>query len=374
MNAPERIRNVLVSLAWERASSREFLKGMSRYVGLNANWKVSFVSPLELSGTKVMPRPDAIIAKEEAIDDCERLFGSDLPPLAVFGRLTHPAHDRFSFCVDDEAVGEACAHHYLRLGKFAAYAYYAEPDASSFVADRFEGFRRTLRKSRIEVTRIEGDVVRTLAALPKPLAVFCACDRFAASFLEICRGQGLSVPRQISVVGADDDEIVCGFTRPLLSSVRLPHEQLGFAAAEALERRLRSGRPRKATRSVASEIQVISRGSSTPLPPAVHLIQSAIEFVADNANRPIRTADVAKYLGVSRQLLELRFREFGDETLLSVITRIRLDNLCRALRASRLPVGAVSRACGYGNLSYVKTIFRRRFGMTMTEYRAAHIR
>lgn len=42
MNAPERIRNVLVSLAWERASNREFLKGMSRYVGLNANWKVSF--------------------------------------------------------------------------------------------------------------------------------------------------------------------------------------------------------------------------------------------------------------------------------------------------------------------------------------------
>ena len=41
MNAPERIRNVLVSLSWERASNREFLKGMSRCVGLNANWKVA---------------------------------------------------------------------------------------------------------------------------------------------------------------------------------------------------------------------------------------------------------------------------------------------------------------------------------------------
>ena len=370
MNAPERIRNVLVSLALERTSNREFLKGMSRYVGLNANWKVSFVSPSELSRTKVLPRPDAIIAKEDAIGDCKRLFGENLPPLAVFGRLTAPARDCFSFCVDDEAVGEACAHHYLGLGKFAAYAYYAEPNASSFVAARFEGFRRTLRKAGIEVVRIEGDVVRTLAALSKPLAVFCACDCFAASFLEICCEQGLAVPRQVSVIGADDDEIVCGFTRPLLSSVRLPHEQLGFAAAEAIARRLRSGRSRKATQTIASDMRIISRGSSAPLPPAVHLIQNAIEFVADNANRPIRTADVAKHLGVSRQLLELRFREFGNETLLSAITRIRLDNLCRALRASRQPVGTVSRACGYENLSYVKTLFRRRFGMTMTEYRA----
>ena len=373
MGAIERTRKVLVSLSLEWTSNREFLKGVSRYVSLNADWKITFVSPRELSQLEDLPRPDAIIAKEEAIGDCERLFGRDLPPLAVFGRLAKPACDRFSFCVDDEAVGEACAHHYLGLGKFAAYAFYAEPSASSFVVTRFEGFRRTLRKAGIEVARIEGDVVRALAALPKPLAVFCACDRFAASFLEICRGQGLVVPRQVSVIGADNDEIVCGFARPLLSSVRLPHEQLGFAAAEALERRMRSGRTRKAFRTASSEMRIISRGSSAPLPPAVHLIQNAIEFITDNANRPIRTADVAKHLGVSRQLLELRFREFGNETLLSAITRIRLGNLCRALRASVQPVGAVSRACGYENLSYVKTLFRRRFGMTMTEFRSSSV-
>lgn len=374
MVASGRSRTVLIALDLEWNSVREFLKGVSRYVGLNADWKVTFVSHRELSRTRALPRPDAIIARENAVGECVRLFGADLPPLAVFGRAAVAAHDSFSFCVDDMAVGEACARHYLGLGKFAAYAYYAEPSTSSFVTARFEGYRRTLRQAGLDPVRVGEDFRHALAALPKPLAVFCACDRFAASLLEKCRGLGLAVPRQVSVIGADNDEIVCGFARPLLSSVCLPHEQLGFAAAEALERRLRSGRPRKASQTVLSEMRIVSRESSAPLPPAVHLIRNAIEFITDNARRPIRTADVAKHLGVSRQLLELRFREFGGETVLAAITRIRLDGLCRALRASALPVGAVSRACGYDNLPYVKTLFRRRFGMTMTEYRAAAIR
>ena len=36
------------------------------------------------------------------------------------------------------------------------------------------------------------------------------------------------------------------------------------------------------------------------------------------------------------------------------------------------PIKTVSIACGYTSLAYLKTLFKRRFGLTMRDYRAQH--
>ena len=54
--------------------------------------------------------------------------------------------------------------------------------------------------------------------------------------------------------------------------------------------------------------------------------------------RGISARDVATDLGVSRRLADLRFRQFS----------------------------------GYTDLAYLKTPFKRRFGLTMRAYRAQH--
>ena len=80
-------------------------------------------------------------------------------------------------------------------------------------------------------------------------------------------------------------------------------------------------------------------------------------------------ADVVKHLGVSRRLADRRFQQFQHETILEAITRIRLKEVQRRLRNSKLPIVKIAQACGFPDASYLMTLFQKKFGMTMSEWR-----
>ena len=76
---------------------------------------------------------------------------------------------------------------------------------------------------------------------PRPSALFCVNDRAAIGAVLAAVQLGLSVPGDLSVVGYDDDENVAPFLVPALTTVRLPHREMGERAmrvvlAAALDR------------------------------------------------------------------------------------------------------------------------------------------
>ena len=58
-----------------------------------------------------------------------------------------------------------------------------------------------------------------------------ANDRIAKVAADICRVSGIRVPQEIAILGVDDEEMVCNFTSPTLSSVRPAFEAGGYMAA-----------------------------------------------------------------------------------------------------------------------------------------------
>lgn len=67
----------------------------------------------------------------------------------------------------------------------------------------------------------------------RPDAIFCQNDKMASGCFEAIREAGLAVGQDISVVGYDDDEL-CRHLRPQLSTVVLPHREMGAWAVNAL--------------------------------------------------------------------------------------------------------------------------------------------
>ena len=66
-----------------------------------------------------------------------------------------------------------------------------------------------------------------------PTAVFCANDIQAIGALSLCRERGLTVPDDISIIGFDDLPAT-SYTRPKLTTVRVPAHDMGRRAAEIL--------------------------------------------------------------------------------------------------------------------------------------------
>ena len=90
-------------------------------------------------------------------------------------------------------------------------------------------------------------------------AVFCASDLMAAGALGVLQAAGRRVPEDVAVVGYDDSPIATT-TRPALSSVRQPVEEMGREMVHLLTGNLeRNGR---VPRHVVLATELIARASS----------------------------------------------------------------------------------------------------------------
>ena len=98
-------------------------------------------------------------------------------------------------------------------------------------------------------------------------------------------------------------------------------------------------------------------------------MQKALAFIDRNALRKIGVPDVAAHLKVSPSLLSLRFRELQHESVYAAITRVRLDEVKRRLRATHAPIEKISADCGWDNVNVLKNLFKRHEGVSMRAWR-----
>jgi LacI family transcriptional regulator len=68
----------------------------------------------------------------------------------------------------------------------------------------------------------------------RPTAVFCYNDRMAMGAYRAIAELGLSIPRDVSVVGFDDQAPIPESLYPALTTVALPHYEMGAAAVEMI--------------------------------------------------------------------------------------------------------------------------------------------
>ena len=58
-----------------------------------------------------------------------------------------------------------------------------------------------------------------------------------------------------------------------------------------------------------------------------------------------------------------------DGTILQEVQRVQFEKLCRLLTTTDDSIAEIIAACGFGSLSRAKISFRKRFGMSMRDYR-----
>lgn len=75
-----------------------------------------------------------------------------------------------------------------------------------------------------------------------PTAVFCGNDLAALGAMRALAQAGRRVPEDVSIIGADDIALA-RYSSPPLTTIRVPRDQLGQAAFEALQRLVKSKRP-----------------------------------------------------------------------------------------------------------------------------------
>ncbi len=76
--------------------------------------------------------------------------------------------------------------------------------------------------------------LRLLQPEERPTALFCFADRMAMGVYRAAAELGLSIPGDLSVIGFDNQELICDGLFPGLTTVALPHYEMGARAVAQL--------------------------------------------------------------------------------------------------------------------------------------------
>lgn len=379
---------VLILIPPAGADGKGRLTGLYRYLGEGRSWDIilpsTHVEPTREQLADILgPGVDGILVATPFNPALARaLLRAKAPVVALHDSWTHRPRIsyRIHFVFNDHVrIGRLAARYFISLGHFAAHAFLRDTENNRWGRGRMLGFERELAEHGIESRAFtpQHSALRMLdrprfntwlKAQPKPLALFAANDRMAVQAIGACHDLGLRVPTDVAILGVNNDETLVSSCEPRLSSIAPDFHAVGYAAAEMLDDLMR-GRMTPRLRLFANA-RLVERASTAPLKPSVKLVEDALAFIAAQPSEAHLTPTaVARKLRVSRPLLDLRFRELKKGTLAAAIRRRKLEEVARLLRETDFTIRRIGAACGFENERSLKNIFRRVFGVPMTDYR-----
>src|SRR5215472_8944151 len=263
-----------LSTVFANAFLGELLQGLGELCEKH-DLSVLLVPPLDgsLEGAIRAASVDGFVSLGLSPDDraLETLDRLSIPTVLVDsdGTVNHPVVN-----VDDAGGAEAAARHLLKLGH-REVAVIGLPPTRAHVgltptaARRLAGYQVAFQEAGAPppllvtagISQAAG--AQAFAALPpgrkRPTAVLAMSDIVAVGVMSAAAAAGVSVPRDLSVVGFDDVPIAA-WTNPALTTVRQPIVDKGRIAARLLLQRLQ-GKPVQSPPALSTRLLV--RASTT---------------------------------------------------------------------------------------------------------------
>lgn len=213
----------------------------------------------------------------------------------LLANCTGPDGSHFAVIPDEVNAGRTAARYLLGLGH-RRITMLSGPGPGKRIKDgnmagplRAKGFRNVLRGAGVPATdspivgagwSIDAGHAAALAVLgdrpdglgrgrrpvhQRPTAIFAVNDRVATGVLLAAASLGLRVPDDLSVLGLDDQEQLAANVVPSLTTLALPHRQMGSRAVEMLVDAVESG-TRPPARVELLPLELIVRDSVGPNP------------------------------------------------------------------------------------------------------------
>ena len=202
-----------------------------------------------------------------------------------------------------------------------------------------------------------------------PIGVFAFSEHVGRMVTQMCRQRGWRVPHDVAIIAGRNEESLCEYPRPSLTSVELGYDRIGYEAARMLDRLMDGDAP--PTEPILLPPQgLVVRESTDFFAIDDPVMSAALEFIAANSQRhQIGADDVARAVNIGLRTLQRQFREYLDRPITAEIQRVRIERAKRELAQSKRPIYEIARDVGFGRAMRMYEVFRRELGVTPREYR-----
>jgi LacI family transcriptional regulator len=363
-----------------RAYERALLKGIARYSQMHGPWIFVHEGPFWEKHSRQdllerMKSADGIIMREGPF--MKEILGLRIPAI-VSNYATEHIPGLPNIISDHVAIGRMAAEHLIERG-FRQFAFCGYPDFF-WSRQRCEGFTQRITEAGLEWTDYRPPkairqhwknelpfMMKWLKSLPKPVGLFTCVDERSQQVAEACKKSALRIPDEVAIVGVDNDEMICMLSSIPLSSVAITAEKGGYEAAAALDRMMK-GKKRVAPIKILPS-HVVTRTSTDIVSVADDHVARALTFIRDNSTRELQVNDVAQAAGLSRRVLEKRFRNILNRSIYEQIRQERVGLIIKLLADPTLRITDIADVMGFPDAAHIARYFRSQTGLSTATYR-----
>lgn len=379
---------ILAVVRISKASGRDMLSGMFRFIEQNPSWQLHLVQYDSEFTADVVCRAQAegfdgiVVTSPGANGTLDALAETPLPVVLVSvhaAKVEKRRRPTVFIGNDNCALGRIAATSFLKNGNYAAYAYVPKTD-EDWCEERGEGFAAALAQGGRECACFASQsdpsapaedadgLVRFLSGLAKPAAVYAASDECALKVLAAAHAAGIRIPEHMALIGTDNDEFLVRHSNPPVTSILPGHFKMGLRAMSEMKKLLSGGRGSRKPIYI-QPVSIMERTSTKPALPGAALVKRAKAYIVSHGCERIDVADVVGHLGVSRRLAELRFRQMEGMSLRRAIENRRLAEAKKLLSRTDLSVTAIAERVGFSGQNRLSHVFKARFGSAPENWR-----
>jgi LacI family transcriptional regulator len=376
------MKKIVLLIETSREFGRQLLIGIASYSRINGPW--SFYK--EQTGLmSSIPRltswkPDGIIMRNSMIK--KELLKLKIPTILALHDSSCPKNLPV-IKTDSRAIAKMASEHFVEKGfknfAFCGFDNYEWSNERKIFFKKFNdeaGYKthiynlpKKLKKHDWEIE--QNHVIEWIKSLPKPVAIMACNDDRGQHILEVCKLIGLKVPEDVSVIGVDNDPMICEIGDPPLTSIALNVESAGYQSAQLLDELL-SGTKMKGQQITVSPTHIVQRQSSDIFAVDDLEIANAIKFIRTNAKNKILVDDVVKITCLSRRTLEQRFRELFHRSVYDEIRGVRVELISKLLIDTDLPISQITSLFAFTDAEHISRYFKKVKRISLNEFRKLH--
>lgn len=382
------MKRVLILIDYSSEFSRRLLRGLIQYSHEHGPW-IFYRLPTyykTLYGEEGVVRwakewkADAIIARWDN-EDPNLLTSLNIPIIlqnyksrsACFSNLTG----------DYYGTGTMAARFFIKR-RFRNFAFYGNKGVV-WSRERSEGFRREVEKAGgnyyyFESENLNGEEWNTryieldqwLLSLPKPVGLFACDDNFALRASQFCTINNIKIPEEISLLGVDNDELICHLSDPPISSIVIDVEKGGYEAGRLIDRMM-SGEAEEPMNIMIQATRIELRKSTEKYDISNEYILQVVNYIEENFNSDINIEGLTEMVPLSRRNLEVKFKEEMGTSIYQFILTCRIEYFAHLLLTTNRTLYDLALESGFNDCKNIARIFKKIKGYTPVEYRKIYI-
>jgi LacI family transcriptional regulator len=321
---------------------------------------------------------DAVIGQFEASDPVELFRRNGIVAFAQdyktkFNNIPNITGDYIE-------TGRMAAELYLHKG-FRNFAFFGYKNVC-WSDERCAGFRQRIEEAGLgdnfylydkqEIDNLwyyeAAPLEKWLRTLPKPVAVMACDDNQGNALIEACNSAGVKIPSEVSVIGVDNDEVVCTLSNPTLSSISVDIEQGGFETARMTVRMLQDPFYKGSDITLRPK-RIVHRVSTSAYATTDKEVLTALQFIRQNLGKKISVEDVLEQVPLSRRILEVRFKKVIGNSIYQYISQQRISRFAELLLETNDSIQEIAYKLGEDDAKAICRRFKELKGCTPSEWR-----